>query len=85
MRFAGSSAFGGRWSRCRRGSGILRAARWEKIVGDVIVTRDEIAGLMSNLLFVDAPPAGTTRLTDWAKERADTLGRHYANELSRRK
>jgi uncharacterized protein YbjT (DUF2867 family) len=56
-----------------------------KIMGDVIVTRDEIAGLMSNLLYVDSPPAGTTRLTDWAKQNADSLGRHYANELSRRR
>lgn len=65
--------------------GYLASRVLGKIVGDVIVTRDEIAGLMNNLLYVDAPPAGTTRLTDWAKKRADTLGRHYANELSRRK
>ena len=35
-----------------------------KLVGDVMITREEIAGLMANLLFVDAPPAGKTRLTD---------------------
>ena len=54
-------------------------------MGDVVVTRDEIAGLMGNLLYVDAPPAGTTKLTDWAAEHADTLGRRYASELSRRR
>jgi uncharacterized protein YbjT (DUF2867 family) len=55
-----------------------------KIVGDVMITREEIAGLMSNLLFVDAPPAGHTRLTDWANARASTLGLHYTSELARR-
>jgi NADH dehydrogenase len=39
---------------------------------------------MANLLHVDAPPAGTTKLTEWAKDHADTLGRKYANELKRR-
>ncbi len=54
------------------------------VVGDVVITRDEIAGLMGDLLCTDSPPAGTTRLTDWAREHRDTLGRAYANELARR-
>lgn len=53
-------------------------------VGDVIVTRDEIHGLMAGLLEVDAPPAGYTRLTDWVEAHADTLGRRYTSELARR-
>ncbi|MGM0490281.1 MAG: SDR family oxidoreductase [Planctomycetota bacterium] len=56
-----------------------------KCVGDVMITREEIAGLMSNLLYVDSPPAGTTKLTDWAREHASVLGRHYRSELARRK
>ncbi len=55
-----------------------------RLLGDVTITRDEIDGLMANLLYVDAPPAGSTRLTDWAREHADTLGIHYASELARR-
>lgn len=55
-----------------------------KFMGDVFVTRDEIAGLMADLLHVDSPPAGTTRLTDWMREHADTLGKRYASELARR-
>ncbi|MCB1125803.1 MAG: NAD(P)H-binding protein [Verrucomicrobiae bacterium] len=56
-------------------------------VHDVMITRDEIKGLMADLLHVDgkAPPTGTTRLTDWAREHADTLGRHYTSELARRR
>jgi len=63
------------------------AAGWVigKLVGDVMITREEIAGLMANLLYVDSPPVGNTKLTDWAKERANTLGLHYTSELARRR
>lgn len=62
------------------------AAGWlvGRLVGDVTITREEIAGLMADLLYVDAPPAGQTRLTDWAAQNADSLGRQYASELARR-
>lgn len=53
-------------------------------VGDVVLTREEIEGLMADLLYVDGPPSGTTKLTDWARANADTLGRRYASELARR-
>ncbi len=54
------------------------------LVGDVTITREEIAGLMANLLYVDAPPAGTTKLSDWIATHAGTLGRRYTSELARR-
>jgi NADH dehydrogenase len=53
-------------------------------VGDVVITREEIRGLMENRLFVDAPPLGTTKLTEWIDQHKDTLGRHYTSELARR-
>jgi uncharacterized protein YbjT (DUF2867 family) len=56
-----------------------------KLVNDVFVTREEIEGLMANLLYVESPPVGSTRLTDWAMEHADSLGRRYASELVRRR
>lgn len=56
-----------------------------RLVGDVMITREEIEGLMQGLLCTDSPPAGQTRLTDWAREHADTLGRKYASELARRR
>jgi uncharacterized protein YbjT (DUF2867 family) len=52
---------------------------------DVMITKEEIAGLMDNLLYVDSPPAGNTRLTDWAKEHSSSLGLKYVSELARRK
>jgi NADH dehydrogenase len=53
-------------------------------MGDVFVTREEIAGLMADLLYTPAPPAGSTRLTGWAAANKQTLGMHYASELARR-
>jgi len=53
-------------------------------VGDVVITREEIRGLMQGRLYVDAPPLGTTKLTEWIDRRRDTLGRHYTSELARR-
>ena len=54
-------------------------------MGDVIVTREEIAGLMQDLLVTESPPSGQTRLTDWTREHAATLGVKYASELARRR
>lgn len=53
-------------------------------VRDVVITREEIRGLMENRLFVDAPPLGRTRLSEWVRQHRDTLGRHYTSELARR-
>ncbi|MCG3197017.1 MAG: hypothetical protein GHCLOJNM_01500 [bacterium] len=54
------------------------------VMRDVLLTRDEIKGLMDNLLYTDSQPAGQTRLSDWARSNADTLGLEYASELARR-
>jgi NADH dehydrogenase len=54
------------------------------VVGDVVITREEIKGLMEGRLHVDAPPLGRTKLTDWVREHRDTLGRRYTSEMSRR-
>ena len=54
-------------------------------VNDIMITREEIKGLMRELLYVDEPPTGTTILTEWTKKHADTLGRKYTSELLRRR
>lgn len=56
-----------------------------KLMGDIFLTREEIAGLMRGLLCTQSEPAGRTKLTDWCKEHADMLGRKYSSELARRK
>ncbi len=55
------------------------------VVGDVVLTREEVDGLTAGLLVSKsgAPPMGTTRLTDWLEDNADGLGVQYANELVR--
>ena len=55
-----------------------------KCVGDVMITREEIKGLMADLLQVNSRPTGITRLSDWIREHADSLGREYTSELARR-
>ncbi len=52
-------------------------------VGDVILTRDEVDGLMADLLVSAQPPRGQTRLEDWLKTNRETFGTRYANELKR--
>lgn len=65
--------------------GYLAGQLLGKLVGDVLITREEIEGLMANLLFVDSPPTGETKLTQWARKHAGALGRTYTSELRRRK
>ncbi len=65
--------------------GYLFAAVAGKLVHDVIITRDEIRGLMDGRLVVDAPAAGKTKLTEWAQENRAWLGNRYASEMARRK
>ena len=50
---------------------------------DVVLTHDEVVGLMAGLLTSTAPPTGTTRLSDWLAENADGLEHRYVSELLR--
>ena len=52
-------------------------------VNDVVLTRDEVRGLMSNLLVSMGSPTGHTRLTEWLSQNARTVGTAYASELDR--
>ncbi|MBX3388205.1 MAG: NAD(P)H-binding protein [Phycisphaeraceae bacterium] len=68
----------------RPGLGYAISRLINPLVGDVIITREEIEGLMRGLLFSDSPRTGGTRLTEWAQENRDRLGRRYASEVGRR-
>lgn len=52
---------------------------------DVVITQEEIEGLMADLLHTQSPPAGNTRLSEWIQENASTLGHRYTSELARRR
>jgi NADH dehydrogenase len=56
-----------------------------KVKGDVVITRDEIRGLMAGLLYVASQPLGETALTEWATRHHSMLGMRYASELARRR
>ena len=53
------------------------------LVRDVLVTGDELAGLMAELVVTDDPATGTVRLSEWLAEHAGDVGREYASELAR--
>jgi len=67
------------------GLGYIAGRVMSLFMDDVVITKEEIEGLMADLLYVDAPPAGQTSLTEWAQRHAGTLGNHYSNELARRR
>jgi len=52
------------------------------IVRDVVLTREEIDGLMQGLLVSRDPPTGKTYLSQWLKQNADIIGRQYASEVA---
>jgi uncharacterized protein YbjT (DUF2867 family) len=49
---------------------------------DVVLTRDEVAGLTASLLVSDTV-TGSDRFTAWVVENGDVLGRRYVSELAR--
>ena len=53
------------------------------LMRDMVLTHDEVEGLMAGLLTSEEPPTGTTRLSDWLAENGDGLGRRYVSELRR--
>lgn len=52
-------------------------------VRDVILTREEIDGLLASLLVSCEKPTCVTRFSDWLRENAPGLGKSYASELQR--
>jgi len=52
-------------------------------VGDVLLTPEEVDGLMADILVSKEPPRAKTHLTDWLTENRETVGARYASELKR--
>ncbi|MBI3160829.1 MAG: NAD(P)H-binding protein [Chloroflexi bacterium] len=53
------------------------------LVGDRVLTREEVGGLLGGLLETGSPPAGETKLSEWARDSAAWLGVDYAHEIQR--
>jgi NADH dehydrogenase len=62
---------------------LLAAQFLSLFVGDVILTREEVEGLMTNLLVSKDPPLGRTAFKDWLESNKSTLGTAYASEIKR--
>jgi NADH dehydrogenase len=52
-------------------------------VRDVVLTRDELRGLMASLLCSEQRPNGRTKFSDWTASNAQGLGASYSSELKR--
>jgi uncharacterized protein YbjT (DUF2867 family) len=53
------------------------------LVGDVVLTPDEITGLIGGLLVSHDPPRGQIPFSHWLDQHAISIGSSYANELQR--
>lgn len=63
--------------------GILLGKLIGAFVGDVLLTDDELRGLMSNKLTSQQSPNGSTKFTDWMRLNRDTVGKKYTSEIDR--
>jgi hypothetical protein len=61
---------------------MTRVVGW--FVNDVVITREEIRGLMEERLYVNSSPLGTTKLSDWVHANRGRLGLSYTSEMARR-
>ena len=53
------------------------------LVREVILSREELDGLVTELLLSHEPPLGTHSVLGWLSEHGPELGRTYASEFER--
>jgi NADH dehydrogenase len=53
------------------------------VLRDVLLTSDEYHAMAAGLADTTGPPTGETKLSEWLRDNATTLGANYANELTR--
>ena len=58
-----------------------------KVIGlavrDVVLTKDELDGLMANMLTSEQKPNAKTKFSEWLYDNCDNIGTSYASELDR--
>ena len=62
---------------------LLAAQFLSLFVGDVILTPEEVDGLMAGLLVSKEPPRGKTHLADWLEKNRGRVGAKYASEIKK--
>jgi uncharacterized protein YbjT (DUF2867 family) len=55
----------------------------EAVLGDIVLTREELLGLEQELLLSQEPPRGTQSVAGWLSGRGEQLGRYYINDCVR--
>jgi uncharacterized protein YbjT (DUF2867 family) len=60
---------------------LLAAQFISLFVRDVVLTPEEVDGLMAGLLVSKEPPRGKIRLVDWLEQNRDKVGMKYASEI----
>ncbi|OVE76735.1 hypothetical protein BVX98_04920 [bacterium F11] len=63
--------------------GILLGKIISLFVEDILLTKDELRGLMANKLTSSQEPNGHTRFSEWLRENKNHLGLRYTSELKR--
>ena len=80
---AGNIGAGARIVHLRPWLALLLAKLVGRFVRDKLITRDEVEGLMSELLVSHGPPTAPTLLSEWLRQNSSALGTRYASELGR--
>jgi len=62
---------------------LLAAQFLSLFVQDVILTPEEVDGLMAGLLVSNEPPRGKIRLADWLEKNKNQVGSKYASEIEK--
>ena len=62
---------------------LLAAQFLSLFVRDVILTAEEVDGLMAGLLVSKEPPRGEIHLADWLEKNKDKVGARYASEIKK--
>lgn len=62
---------------------LLALRALEPLLGDVVLTREELAGLRQELLLSREPPLGKESVSGWLRDHGAQLGVRYVNDLDR--
>ncbi len=62
---------------------LLAAQCLSLFVNDVLLTPEEVEGLMANLLVSKELPRCKTKFSDWLEENKSTIGAKYASEIAK--
>jgi NADH dehydrogenase len=63
------------------GIGLGQLIGW--VMGDVLLTGEELRGLMDGLLTSEQAPNGAVRFSEWFETNKDKIGRVYSSEIRR--